>query len=217
MENSKTKNVSPILLTLIVVSVSFMLISNILANRMSQLGFWSFDSGALTFPVTYIISDILSEVYGYKWSRRVAWMAAAMNLIFATFIFISGLLPYPEWAGTNYFDPALQTSFRIVAASILSYVMGDWVNDIIFRDMKDRKHATDRAGFKLRAILSSVGGALVDTSTFVFIAFSFTMPWEEMTPMILLGVASKIIYEIIILPVTIVVMRIVDKKESAYN
>ena len=75
-EKSKLEaRVSPLLLTLTVVFVSVLIMSNILANQMLSFGAWSFDAGTLLFPITYILSDVFSEVYGYRWSRRVAWYA----------------------------------------------------------------------------------------------------------------------------------------------
>lgn len=213
--NQLESPISPILLGIVVVSVSFMLISNILANRMIQVGRWALDAGSLTFPITYIISDILSEVYGYKWSRRVAWMSAGINLIFASFIFIATSIPSPEWFDAAPFSLALRSSFRIVIASVVSYVVGDWVNDIIFAKMK--KHNPSGKKFKLRAILSSVGGSLVDTTSFIIIAFGGSIPASEIIPMIFIGVASKTAYEIVILPITTTVLKAVQKQELLYS
>lgn len=213
MKNRET--ISPVLLSIVVIFISFMLISNVLANRMIQVGRWALDAGSLTFPITYVISDIMSEVYGYKWSRRVAWMSAGVNLLFAAFIFLATSIPAPEWFDAAPFSIALRGSFRIVIASVTAYVVGDWVNDVIFREMK-KKHA-DAARFKLRAIASSVGGSLVDTTLFILIAFAGIIPGAEIVPMVLIGVAAKTLYEIIILPVTSTVLKIVQKQEVIYH
>lgn len=206
------KRVSTLMLTLVVVFVSCLMISNILANHMIQIYRWSFDGGTILFPVTYILSDVFSEVYGYKWSRRVTWMAASMNALFAILVFIATSIPSPEWYDATHFELALSSSARIVIASIVSYVCGDWVNDLIFRHMKRKNpHFT---AFKIRAIFSSAGGAIVDTTLFVLIAFAFTMPFEEMPAMIILSVVTKIAYELIILPVTCKVTQIIDKQEK---
>lgn len=207
--------ISPVLLFLVVLFVSCMLISNILANRMIQVGRFALDAGTMTFPITYIISDIISEVYGYRWSRRVAWYSSGMNLLYAVFIAVAVQIPTPEWFDATPFAAALAGSYRIVAASLVSYILGDWVNDRIFRRMKLKNYS--RAKFKIRAILSSVGGAIVDTSAFVLIAFTFIMPFEEMIPMVLISVFAKTAYEIVILPVTVKVLSIVDKLESEYT
>src|SRR5574344_15547 len=98
---SQDSFVSPLLLMLVVMFVSFLMMSNILANQMLSFGSWTIDAGNLTFPITYVLSDVFSEVYGYKWSRRVTWWAAVMNLLFAVLVSIVNLLPAP-----SYYDPS---------------------------------------------------------------------------------------------------------------
>lgn len=211
----ESQMVSPVLLGIVVVFVSCMLISNILANRMIQVGAWALDAGTLTFPITYVISDIVSEVYGYKWSRRIAWISAGMNALLAVFILTAIRIPAPEWFESSHFALALGSSYRIVIASIVAYVLGDWVNDIIFREMKKRN--SNATHFKLRAIFSSLGGSIVDTSVFVIIAFTFLMPFAEMIPMVVVSVIAKTGYEILILPVTTKVLKVVEAKEAGYT
>lgn len=208
------RRVSVLLMILVVIFVSFLLISNILANNMIQLWIFTIDAGTLTFPVTYILSDVFSEVYGYKWSRRVTWYAAAMNLLFALFILLSIYLPHPEWYDVSPFQTAIGSSLRIVLASVIAYVSGDWVNDRIFRWMK--KSHTTMKGFGGRAIMSSVGGSVVDTSLFVVIAFTFIMPTNEMLPMIGISVVLKTAYELIVLPITCKVAKAVKTQEDKY-
>ena len=111
------KKVSSILLTLCVVFVSCIIMSNVLANETLQLYKWSLDAGIFLFPITYILSDIFSEVYGYKWSRRVTWMAVTLNLIFSLLIILACKLPHPIWFDGSHFELALCGSFRIVIAS----------------------------------------------------------------------------------------------------
>lgn len=209
----KTQRVSPLLVTLVVTFVSFLVMSNILANHMLQFLWWSIDAGTLTFPITYVLSDVFSEVYGYKWSRRVTWMAAAMTLLFSLLIMLACALPSPEWYDGSHFAIALRGSFRIVIASVVSYVSGDFVNDRVFRRMKE-KHPTSIKGFGVRAIASSVCGNMVDTAIFIIIAFTGTMPVEEMFPMWWISVVLKTGYEAIILPLTREVARRVQIAEG---
>lgn len=197
----KTQRVSPLLVTLVVVFVSFLVMSNILANHMLQFLWWSIDAGTLTFPITYVLSDVFSEVYGYKWSRRVTWMAAAMTLLFSLLIMLACALPSPEWYDPTPFTIALRGSFRIVIASVVSYVSGDFVNDRVFRKMKE-KHPNSIEGFGVRAIASSICGNMVDTAIFIVIAFTGTMPVPEMFPMWWVSVILKTGYEFVILPLT---------------
>lgn len=218
-ENATNKfssaKISPMLLRLVVIFVSFMLMSTILANHVLSIGGISLDAGNLTFPVTYVLSDVFSEVYGYKWSRKVTWYAATMNLIMSALIILAGELPSPEWYNPVHFRTALGASFRLVVSGILAYFIGDWVNDLVFARMK--KKYSGLKGFAWRAILSSVLGSMVDSTIFVTLAFSFTMPWDEMIPMIGLNVAVKTLYEIVILPITTIVAKNVKKQEGQYQ
>lgn len=207
-----SKKVSPLLVRLVVLFTSCLIISNILANRMIQVGPWSMDAGNLLFPITYILSDVFSEVYGYKWSRRVTWWAAIMNLLFAVLVSIVNLLPAPSYYDPSVFQAALGSSFRIIVASLVSYVIGDLVNDRVFQRMK-RKHNGMRA-FAGRAFVSSLFGQIVDSTLFVSIAFYGTMPTDELISMIGLNVVVKVAYEIIILPVTYKVTTAIYEKEN---
>ena len=207
-----SKKVSPLLVRLVVLFTSCLIISNILANRMIQVGPWSMDAGNLLFPITYILSDVFSEVYGYKWSRRVTWWAAAMNLLFAVLVSVVNLLPAPSYYDPSVFQVALGSSFRIIVASLVSYVIGDLVNDRVFQRMKS--HHNGMRGFAGRAFLSSLFGQIVDSTLFVSIAFYGTMPTNELISMIGLNVVVKVAYETIILPVTYKVTTAIYEKEN---
>lgn len=207
--------ISPLMLGLVVLFVSCLIISNVLANQMLQVWKWSLDAGTILFPITYVLSDVFSEVYGYKWSRRVTWWAAGMNLLFASLVFLTTLLPHPEWFDSSHFELALSSSFRIVAASVISYVAGDFVNDRVFRHLK-RKHS-DMQGFRTRAFLSSLCGEAVDSTLFTLIAFLFDTPFNEIIPMIILNIVIKTSYEVLILPLTHKVTCIVKKREDQFS
>lgn len=209
------KRISPLLVKLVVIFTSCLIISNILANRMIQVGTWSLDAGNLLFPVTYILSDVFSEVYGYKWSRRVTWWAASMNLLFASLVALTNMLPAPDYFDPVPFQAALGSSFRIVAASILSYVMGDLINDRVFQRMKGN-NSTMR-GFAWRAFASSFAGQVVDSFLFVTIAFYGTMPNADLASMCCLNILVKVGYELIILPITYKVAKEVHNREYTYN
>lgn len=215
LSTNHKEQVSPVFLAIAVISIASMLIANILANRMLQVGPWAMDAGILVFPITYMISDIVSEVYGYKWSRRISWLSAVVNLSGALLIMLAMVLPYPEWFDASHFSLALNSSLRIVVASLFSYVIGDWIDDIIFEKM--RVKAKGAGSFKTRAIISSIGGATVDTTIFILIAFLFTIPSYEIIPMIALGVFGKIVYEITILPVTSLFLKKVQAYELSHQ
>ena len=209
------QKISPLLVKLVVIFTSCLIISNILANRLIQVGSWSLDAGNLLFPVTYILSDVFSEVYGYKWSRRVTWWAAAMNLLFVALVALTNIMPAPDYFDPVPFQAALGSSFRIVAASIVSYVLGDLMNDRVFQRMKGDN--STMKGFVWRAFVSSFAGQVVDSFLFVTIAFYGTMPFEDLVSMICLNIFVKVGYEIVVLPVTYKVAKDVYSREYIYQ
>lgn len=207
--------VSPLLVKLVVLFTSCLIISNILANRMLEVGGYSLDAGNLLFPVTYILSDVFSEVYGYKWSRRVTWWAAAMNLLFSVLVAVTNRWPAPAYYDPAPFEAALSNSARIVAASLISYVIGDLVNDKVFEAL--RRNVAQGKGFATRAFLSSVAGQIVDSFLFVSIAFAGTMPRNELLAMAFMNIIVKTAYELVVLPVTSKVAKTVRAAEENYT
>ncbi|MCL1877934.1 MAG: queuosine precursor transporter [Defluviitaleaceae bacterium] len=219
----KTENrvMSPLLMYLSITFVATLLISNVIANHMLVFIRWSIDAGTITFPITYIISDVLSEVYGYKWSRRVAWTSLAINAVFALIIIVIVRLPSPEWYEGVYFTNALANSWRIVVASLVAYCVGDLADDRVFRRLRERNRKKydgkeNMRGFAFRALASSLVGHILDTNLFVFIAFAFIVPWNELPGMIILGILIKWAYEWAIIPVTYLVTKWVHRKEDEY-
>ena len=209
------ERISPLLVRLVVLFTSCLVISNILANRLVQVGPWSIDAGTLLFPITYVLSDVFSEVYGYRWSRRVTWWAAAMNLLFVALVALTNVLPAPEYFDSAPFQIALGSSFRIVVASIVSYVLGDLMNDKVFQRMKGDNSTIK--GFAWRAFCSSLAGQIVDSHLFVLIAFYGTMPVQELGAMICLNIFAKVGYEVVILPLTYRVTKEVYNRERIYK
>lgn len=206
---------------LTVVYVVCMLLSNIVATKQFALGPWSIPAGTIVFPITYILSDVFSEVYGYKWSRITSWLAAAMNLFMCVIFWLTIAIPGPIW-----FAAEIQTAMqivlgntpRLVIAGLIAYVVGDWVNDLIFELMRKGKqidkNTTVRYTFFSRAILSSFFGELCDSTIFICLAFVGTMPAEQLPSMIIIQVIAKTLYEIVIFPITNKIMKEVKKYES---
>lgn len=208
----KKESASPLLVVLVSIFCASLLIANILANRMFEVFGISMDCGTLLFPLTYVLSDVFSEVYGYRWSRRVSWIASACNILMVAMIFISNVLPAPEWYDPTPFSLALSLSGRIVAASLISFQLGDFVNDRVFDYIRSKNSSA--SWFKVRAAGSSLAGEVVDTTSFVVIAYLGTMPNSELVPMIVLSVVIKTAYEIAILPVTCLLVRKVRALEG---
>ena len=166
------------------------------------------------FPITYILSDVFSEVYGYKWSRITCYFAFSMNLFMVIVFGLVILTPAPSyWTNQEAFATVLGSTPRVMGASLLAYVIGDFVNDRVFRKMKE-KHSNELKGFGVRAIVSSFFGELCDSLVFLPIAFIGLMPLETLATMTVCQVLIKTGYEIVILPLTTLVAKKAKKYEE---
>ena len=214
--HNKDNNISFLQLCLTLLFVVSLLVSNVITSKQVQLPFGIVMTGAVfIFPVTYILSDLFSEVYGYRWSRRITYLAFAANLfmvIVFSFVIIS---PAPSfWNHQEAFQTVLGSTPRILFASLSAFMVGDFVNDRVFKRMK-QNHPTTHRGFGFRAILSSLAGELVDSIIFLPIAFLGQMPLETLGVMLVMQVLIKTGYEIIILPITYYIVRRVSHYERS--
>ena len=209
------KIVSELQLILTLLFVVALVVSNIITSKQVLLPFNITMTGAVfVFPVTYILSDLVSEVYGYRWSRMICYFGFAANL-FATIVFSLVIeSPAPSyWQNQEAFQTVLGSTPRILIASLLAFVVGDFVNDRIFAKMKS-KYPNSIKGFGIRAIFSSLMGELVDSLIFLPLAFFGQMPVQTLIIMTISQVAIKTGYELIILPFTTITVKAVSRYES---
>lgn len=213
----KTK-ISEMQTFLTVLFVASLLISNVITSKQVLLPFNITMTGAIfIFPITYILSDLFSEVYGYRWSRITCYLGFAMNVIMVIFFSIAIYSPAPDyWPNQEAFQTVLGNTPRVLAASLLAFVIGDLVNDRVFRKMK-QKYPDSHKGFGSRAILSSVCGELVDSLIFLPLAFLGQMPISTLVIMTIVQVFLKTGYEVVILPLTKFVVKKVSKHEAKYS
>lgn len=210
-EIKKISTVQAILTTLYIVCF---IISNVLAAKQYIfIGDIALNCGTLTFPITYILSDIFSEVYGYKWSR-FSWAAAfGFGLFAVAFFEIAIYLPFPDfWTNQEAFAATLGNTPRMLLASMAAFAVGDYMNDKVFKLMKE-KHKGELRGFGARAILSSLIGETFDSLIFFPIAFFGIVPLNTMVITAVALIFMKVGYECIIFPVT----RVIAKKLIAYE
>jgi len=211
----KNKKISILQLCLTLLFVVCLVISNIITAKQVLLPFnITMTAAVIIFPITYILSDVFSEVYGYKWSRFTCYLGFAANL-FAVLVFTAVIAtPAPDyWTNQEAFATVLGNTPRILAASLLGFVIGDLVNDKVFKRFKD-KHPDDHKGFGFRAILSSFLGELVDSCIFLPLAFIGQMPLSTLATMMVCQVLIKTGYEVVILPLTHLVVRKVSQFEK---
>lgn len=211
------KKVSVLQLCLTLLFVVSLVISNIITSKQVLLPFDITMTGAVCiFPITYVLSDVFSEIYGYKWSRFTCYLGFMANL-FAVIIFsIVIATPSPDyWQNQAAFEVVLGNTPRILFASLLAFVIGDLVNDRVFKRFKE-KHPNDHKGFGFRAILSSLCGELVDSLIFLPLAFWGEMPIQTLITMTICQVGIKTGYEMIVLPLTHVVVKHVGRYERRH-
>ncbi len=180
--------------------VAVLLISNIAATKLVGFGPFPFDGGTFLFPLSYIFGDILTEVYGFARARRVIWLGFAANLLAAlTFWLVSVMPPASIWPNQEAFDAILGFVPRIVLASMIAYLFGEFTNSVILAKLKVKTN-----GRKLwaRTISSTLVGQAVDTALFVVIAFVGIVPSQELWLMLAFNYVYKCGIEICLTPVT---------------
>ncbi|MCL2102037.1 MAG: queuosine precursor transporter [Fibromonadales bacterium] len=205
---------SPLFTKLCVLFVTAMLISNIIAVKLISLGPLIVPAAVFVFPITYILSDIFSEVYGYRASRITAWYAFGANLLMVLFFKLVIALPgAPFWGPENQkaLEMTLDGTWRILIASLTAYMIGDFVNDVVFQKMKEKQ---GEKGFGVRAIVSSVIGEGLDSFLFITIAFWGTDFFSWIAILSQWGI--KLIYEAIFLPITIFATKKIKLAEHGY-
>src|SRR5688572_12197866 len=117
--------------------VAALLVSNVAAQKLIQLGPFVFPGGILLFPITYIFGDVLTEVYGFARTRQVIWAGFAANVMMALFLALVIALPAaPGWLLQREFAAALGTVPRVVVASLVGYWAGEFVNAFVLARMK---------------------------------------------------------------------------------
>ena len=189
-----------------------LLISNILATKIILIGPWAAPAGVLIFPIAYIINDVIVEVWGYQKARLIIWSGFAVNLLAAIFFTLAIVVPAaPFWQNQTAFSTILGSTPRIIVASLLAYLTGSFLNAFVMSKVKVLMKGKD---FSVRAILSTLVGEAADSFIFIIIAFAGNLPFNVLIGMIFTQATIKTIYEIVILPFTILVVNWVKKVEG---
>lgn len=178
--------------------------SNLFATKVFAIGNISLPGAVIIFPVSYILNDCFAEVWGYRKARLVIWTAFAMNFFVVVVGQIVVWLPSaPFWDGGAHFDYMFNMAPRVTLASLLAFLAGSTLNAFVLSKMKV---AQKGRGFSWRAIVSSIAGECLDSLVFMPIAFWGT-GISQLAVMMLCQVSFKVLYEIVILPITNIVVR----------
>lgn len=205
------------------VSVPFMLLgilfnvcliaANLLETKVIQVGSLTVTAGLLVFPISYIINDCIAEVWGFKKARLIIWSGFAMNFFVVALGLIAVAIPAaPFWEGEEHFDFVFGMAPRIVVASLMAFLVGSFLNAYVMSKMKV---ASRGRHFSARAILSTLAGETADSLIFFPVAFGGIIAWRELLIMMCIQIILKSMYEVIILPVTIRVVKAIKKIDGS--
>lgn len=203
--------------------VTVLLLSNLLSSaKIIDLGVslgplaLVFDAGTLVFPISYIFGDILTEIYGFRRSRRVIWLGFGASALMSAFVWLAGVLPgEPFWAetvGQGAFDAVLGGISGLVVASLTAYFLGEFVNSFVLAKMKV---ATSGRWLWARTIGSTLAGQGIDTIIFFLIATALgVFPIEILLSLIVTNYILKVGIEVILTPITLFVIHHLKRAEN---
>ncbi|MEE9583662.1 MAG: queuosine precursor transporter [Dehalococcoidales bacterium] len=192
------------------VFVTSLITANLIAVKVISVGSLLLPAAIIIFPLSYIFGDILTEVYGYSWTRRVIWLGFACNLIFVAFVWLGQLMPAaPFWEGQEAYESILGYTPRLLVASFSGYLVGEFANSFILAKMK---LLTQGRWLWMRTIGSTVVGQGLDTSIFITLAFIGTPVFAPV--MILHHWLAKTAVEALATPATYAAVGFLKKKEG---
>ncbi|MCF6775142.1 queuosine precursor transporter [Thiotrichales bacterium 19X7-9] len=198
---------------LILSYVVVLLLANWFDMRLISLGFdLSTDAGTLIFPLTFLLSDLITEVYGYKRTRRAIWLGFLFNLIFILYGQLVVHLPSPNQAPLNAsFDQLFEFNILIICASFISYLIAEPFNALFLAKLKIWLNGRFIA---FRFVISTMLAAVIDTSIFSIIAFSSIMDLKHLVLFIITMWVIKVVIEIIGLPLSVYLAYRLKKYEK---
>jgi uncharacterized integral membrane protein (TIGR00697 family) len=194
------------------VFVACLLISNILASKTFTLGGIILPTAVIIFPLVYIVNDVLAEVFGFKKASNVIVLGFVTNLFAVIAYTIAIALPAPAFATetADAFALVLGSTWRMLIASFSAYLVGSFVNAYVMVRLK----AESENHLMLRCMLSTLIGEGLDAIIFITIAFVGTMPMTDLLTMIVAQALFKTVFEVIVYPLTRIVIRKVKSLEE---
>ncbi|MFH1003497.1 MAG: queuosine precursor transporter [Chloroflexota bacterium] len=198
------------LLIVATVFVTCLITANVIAVKVVALGPWLLPAAIIVFPVNYIFGDILTEVYGYRWARRVIWLGFLCNLLFVVFVWLGQLLPPAGfWSGQAAYESILGYTPRLLAASFCGYLAGEFANSYVLARMKI---LTRGRWLWSRTIGSTVVGQGLDTTIFITLAFIGTPAFVPI--IILYHWLAKTLIEAVATPLTYTVVNYLKRTDA---
>ncbi|MBN1383165.1 MAG: queuosine precursor transporter [Deltaproteobacteria bacterium] len=206
------KAFSPVFLGFSCFFITCLLISNIIAGKLTQFGGVILPAAVIIFPLTYIFGDVLTEVYGYERARLVIWLGFGANLLMSVIFLLTIALPFPGfWTHQDAYATVLGFTPRIVFASMIAYLAGEFSNAFVLSKVK---LLTRGRWLWTRTIGSTIIGQGLDTLLFIMIAFVGTVPVPVLMQLVAAQYIWKVGYEVIATPLTYVTVGWIKRKEN---
>lgn len=203
---------SPWFLLIVAIFITCLITANIMAVKLVSLFGYVLPAAIIIFPLSYIVGDVLTEVYGYKQARRVIWLGFLCNLITIVALWLGQILPAASfWSGQGAYEQILGQTPRILIASFLAYLAGEFANSMVLARMKV---ATKGRWLWSRTIGSTLIGQALDSTIFITVAFIGTIPADMLVSTIVTQWVVKCLYEAAATPVTYVVVGFLKKREG---
>jgi uncharacterized integral membrane protein (TIGR00697 family) len=192
--------------------ITCLITSNIVAVKLVNIFGFILPAAILIFPISYIFGDVLTEVYGYRQARRVIWLGFFCNLIAVVAIWLGQILPAASfWDGQAAYERILGYTPRLLGASFLAYLVGEFANSFVLAKMKI---ATKGRWLWTRTIGSTLVGQGLDSVVFMTLAFAGTIPLTGLSVAIVVQWLSKSVYEAIATPLTYAAVNFLKKREG---
>jgi len=194
------------------VFVTCLITANIMAVKLVNLFGLILPAAIIIFPISYIVGDVLTEVYGYRQARRVIWLGFLMNLLAVIALWLGELLPPASfWDGQESYHRILGYTPRLLTASFLAYLTGEFANSFVLAKMKI---ATNGRWLWTRTIGSTLVGQGLDSAIFITLAFVGAMPWPALLTAVITQWLVKSVYETAATPLTYGVVIFLKNKEG---
>lgn len=199
-------------LIVVAVFITCLITANIMAVKLVTIWGLVLPAAVIIFPISYIFGDVLTEVYGYRQARRVIWLGFFCNLLAVTAIWLGQIMtPVDFWDGQQAYERILGAAPRILLASFVAYLVGEFANAFVLAKMKI---ATNGRWLWMRTISSTLIGQGLDSAVFITLAFVGTIPFGGLLSAIVTQWLFKSAYEAIATPFTYRVVNFLKRQEN---
>ena len=208
----KKENYSKIFIILGSLNITCLLISNIITIKTINISGLIFTAGDILFPITYILNDVFIDVYGFKKARFIIWISFFCNLLMVIIFGITIALPVDEtFEMQSALVNILGSTPRILFASFISFLIGNFANSIVLSKMKVK---TKGKYLALRTITSTLIGEGLDTLLFIPIVFIGTLDLKSILFLMIDTYILKVLLEVVLTPITYKVVKFIKRKEN---